>query len=61
MDRSGGLQMAPEREQLRMKEEQDRLRMQEFTFASLGRRFDSTAGISEGDPMLQLFFKTFLK
>jgi len=53
--------MAPEREQLRMKEEQDRLRMQEFTFASLGRRFDSTAGISEGDPMLQLFFKTFLK
>jgi len=29
--------------------------MQEFTFASLSRRFDSTGGISEGDPILQLF------
>jgi Zn-finger nucleic acid-binding protein len=40
----GGLRKAREREKLQLKEQEDRLRMQQFTMASLERHLDSNPG-----------------
>jgi Zn-finger nucleic acid-binding protein len=40
----GGLRKAREREKTKLKEQEDRLRMQEFTMASLERHLDSNPG-----------------
>ncbi len=42
--RDGGLKKAREREVLKLKEEEDRLRMQQLTLAAQERRLDSCAG-----------------
>jgi Zn-finger nucleic acid-binding protein len=61
--RNGGLRKAREREHLKLKEQEDRLRMQGFTMATLERRLDS--GISglekshDGDLLLEFLSKMF--
>jgi Zn-finger nucleic acid-binding protein len=45
--RDGGLKKAREREQQKLKDQEDRLRMQEFTMAALERRLDSGFAIME--------------
>jgi Zn-finger nucleic acid-binding protein len=64
--RDGGLRKAREREQLQLKEQEQRIRMQEFRMAALNRRLDSGLdGMMESgqknDPLLQFLFKMFLK
>jgi Zn-finger nucleic acid-binding protein len=61
--RDGGLRKAREREQSRLQEEEDRLRMQEFQSAALGRRLDTDLGRLElqhgRDPFLQFLSQMF--
>ncbi len=58
--RNGGLHKARELEQLQLKEQEDRIRMQEFTTSSLERRLDVHLDLGrEKDPLSQLFFEMF--
>ena len=64
--KDGGLRKAREKEIQRLKEEQENLRMQEFTLASLERRFDSryvskVDDLSTGDALLQFVSNMFAK
>jgi Zn-finger nucleic acid-binding protein len=56
--RNGGLQKARKREQLELKEQEGRIRMQEFTMSTLERRLGGTMDTpQESDPILQILGK----
>jgi Zn-finger nucleic acid-binding protein len=56
--RNGGLHKAREREQLQLKEQEERIRMQEFNMSTLERRLGgSPESPHQDDPLLQLLGK----
>ncbi len=57
--RDGGLRKAREREQLRLKEQEENLRIQEFRMAALERKLDTREPAHKDDPLLQFLFKIF--
>jgi Zn-finger nucleic acid-binding protein len=61
--RDGGLRKARDREHLKLKEQEDRMRMQEFTMASLERRLDSDFARMENpdksDQVIEFLSKIF--
>jgi Zn-finger nucleic acid-binding protein len=61
--RGGGMRKAREREQSQLQEQKDRLRMQEFQTAALGRRLDTdfsrTESQSDSDPIMQFLNRMF--
>jgi len=62
----GGLRKARQREQLRLKDQEDQLRYQEFTLSALERRLDPGFGEkgilqSKGDHLLDFVANMFLK
>jgi Zn-finger nucleic acid-binding protein len=61
--RNGGLRKAREHEQFQLKEQEDRVRREEFALAALERRLGGTLMETspKEDPLLQLFGKTFLE
>lgn len=61
--KEGGLRKAREREQQKLKDQEDKLRMQEFTMAALDRRLDSnfarTENPNKGDLIVEFLSKMF--
>jgi len=60
--RNGGLRKAREKEQAKLQEKENRLRMQEFQMAALGRRLDTDMGSfgnKHSDPLLRFLSQMF--
>ncbi len=64
--REGGLRKARQREQLKIKEQEDQLRQREFALATMERRLDPGSDVrmtlsGNGDSLLEFVAKMFLK